>query len=215
MIEENIRDGFKALYLGRFQIFHKGHLNIAKFIDSEPDISKIMIAVGSCQYSRFSKHPDKPMLLNPFTYEERKGMIDSALCDVMQKPYEIVGVKDLHVCELWYNNIMHYLSPDVLYTNEPREIKLFESNGTPTREIPPQKGGLHAQVIREMVWHDDNYEDYIPQGTVGFIKEKGIDKILTELYTSNHDELMKVKEYTRRDGRKTYEDFIIERDKHG
>ena len=52
-----------ALYLGRFQIFHKGHLEYAKFIDADPDVGEIVITVGSAQYSRLNKHPDLPWIL--------------------------------------------------------------------------------------------------------------------------------------------------------
>ncbi len=39
----------RALYIGRFQLFHKGHLDVIKFIDAATDIDEIVLAVGSLQ----------------------------------------------------------------------------------------------------------------------------------------------------------------------
>ena len=51
----------KALYIGRFQPFHKGHLKILQKLAKKYD--EIIIGIGSSQYSN--------TLENPFTSEER------------------------------------------------------------------------------------------------------------------------------------------------
>jgi len=56
----------KALFIGRFQPFHKGHLLFLKSIYTQYD--KIIIGIGSSQYSN--------SLDNPFSYDERKMMIE-------------------------------------------------------------------------------------------------------------------------------------------
>ena len=58
-----------AVYIGRFQPFHKGHEYV---IDEAFKIAdKVLVLVGSAYASRSIK--------NPFTYEERKSMLDNYL----------------------------------------------------------------------------------------------------------------------------------------
>ncbi|MBS7649487.1 adenylyltransferase/cytidyltransferase family protein, partial [Candidatus Bathyarchaeota archaeon] len=60
---------FRALYVGRFQPFHLGHLEAAKYILQ--NAREIIIVVGSAQESH--------TLENPFTAGERVYMIRLAL----------------------------------------------------------------------------------------------------------------------------------------
>ena len=73
----------RAVYVGRFQIFHSGHQAVAEYIASQEDTGTLVVAIGSVQYSRHHKHPHSPWLQNPFTYDERKGMIASSLDKVV------------------------------------------------------------------------------------------------------------------------------------
>ena len=59
-----------ALYVGRFRLFHKGYLEVVKYILGESG-SSLIIAVGAAEVS----HRED----NPFTGEERVSMIESAL----------------------------------------------------------------------------------------------------------------------------------------
>lgn len=196
----------KALYLGRFQIFHNGHLNIIKHIESEEDIGELVIAIGSSQYSRDNKHPALPLIINPFTYEERETMLEMSLNGQVNKPFTIIGIRDTHVCDLWFNLVMHYAKPDVLYTNAAREIKLFESKGIQTRRIPIAKEAYHAQVVREMIMNGDDYEKYVPKGTDEFIKKYGIETMLKNFYKEHPDELESIHERDRKRGIITYDE---------
>ena len=58
-----------ALFIGRFQPFHKGHLKIIQNISKEYD--EIIIGIGSSQYGH--------ALENPFTIDERITMIIKTL----------------------------------------------------------------------------------------------------------------------------------------
>ena len=59
----------KALFIGRFQPFHIGHLKV--ILEASKKYKKIIIGIGSSQYCN--------TIDNPFTYEERKLMIDESL----------------------------------------------------------------------------------------------------------------------------------------
>ena len=59
----------KALFIGRFQPFHKGHLKAIKYLFNKYD--GIIIGVGSSQYSNTVE--------NPFSSDERMLMIRESL----------------------------------------------------------------------------------------------------------------------------------------
>ena len=56
----------RALFIGRFQPFHKGHLKIIQQASETYD--QILVGIGSSQYSH--------TVDNPFTAEERTEMIE-------------------------------------------------------------------------------------------------------------------------------------------
>jgi nicotinamide-nucleotide adenylyltransferase len=201
---EDMTGAYRALYVGRFQVFHNGHLSYAKFIDQDPEVGEIYIAVGSAQYSRHKKNPHLPWILNPFTFEERKSMLEMSLEGELEKPITVVPVDDLHNCPRWFSLIDRLTEPDILYTNSTKEIKLFESNGIATRPVRAQ-GGYHAQVVREMIMHGDGYHKYVPKGTVKWIEEFGIEQILREFYGAHEDEIEVVHGMQRRDGIEPYD----------
>ncbi len=55
----------RGLFVGRFQPFHKGHLNAVKFILKQ--VEELILVVGSAQHSHDS--------VNPFTTGERIYMV--------------------------------------------------------------------------------------------------------------------------------------------
>ena len=57
----------KALFIGRFQPFHQGHLDAIKQISED----EIIIGIGSSQYSKTDD--------NPYSFEERQKMIEKTL----------------------------------------------------------------------------------------------------------------------------------------
>ena len=195
-----------ALYIGRFHIFHKGHLDMVKFIDAEKDVDKITIAIGSAQYSRNKEHPYLPSILNPFTFDERKTMLEMALEGETKKPVNVIGVNDLHVCDMWYNLVIHSAKPDVFYSNSKKEKRLFESNNFPIRVIPIKKMNYHAHTIREMIAHDNGWRGYVPKGTARFVEKFNIDRLLADFFSQHEKEIEEVRAMQRRDGIEPYED---------
>jgi nicotinamide-nucleotide adenylyltransferase len=75
----------RAVFVGRFQPFHLGHLIVAKDILEEVD--ELIVVIGSAQYSH--------TIENPFTSGERMMMIREALreAQVPAERYWIVPVQ--------------------------------------------------------------------------------------------------------------------------
>ena len=70
----------KALFIGRFQPFHNGHLKVIQ--NSINLYDEVIIGIGSAQYSNTTD--------NPFTAEERKLMIERSLKKAGFGNYKII-----------------------------------------------------------------------------------------------------------------------------
>ncbi len=182
---------YKALYLGRFQVMHNGHLYIAKHIDQTEDIESIVFGIGSMQYNRNNKHPFLPKVLNPFTFEERKEMLEITLKEEIKKPYELIGIRDFHDCPKWAAHIADLTDAEIVYTTSPSEIKEFVKLGFGIRPTPV-KDEFHAQIVREMIANDNGWRKYMPEGTRKWIEANNMDKVIADFYKVHSDEIEEV-----------------------
>ncbi|MBN2051872.1 adenylyltransferase/cytidyltransferase family protein [Candidatus Woesearchaeota archaeon] len=189
-INESRNKPRRGLIVGRYQMFHKGHLNIIKFMESEPDVDEIIIGIGSSQYDRNHKHLEMPWITNPFTFDERKELVHEAIKDEIKKPYQIMPILDQHDHERWVNYVISIMPNfDYFYTNTKREKELFEKHGYEVRGIPI-RDPFHAQTIREKIAMGENVEDYVPPGVIKFLHTMKGAKIIEELYREHGEEMI-------------------------
>lgn len=100
-----------ALFIGRFQPFHSGHLDAIKQISA----SEIIIGVGSSQYSGTND--------NPYSFEERKKMIEKSL----GKKSKIIAIPDIHDAKKWVAHVEKIVGKfDIVYTGNDMVRRLFE-----------------------------------------------------------------------------------------
>ncbi len=113
----------KALFVGRFQPFHLGHLDAIKQISED----KIIIGIGSSQYSETDE--------NPYSFEERKDMI----VDALQKEninYKIIAIPDIHDEINWVEHVKKTVGNfDVVYTGNDWVKKLFKEKNILVKDI--------------------------------------------------------------------------------
>jgi len=155
----------RAIFVGRFQPLHKGHLGAIKNILETVD--ELVIIVGSSQHSH--------RLDNPFTTGERITMIRRAMEEEDIKPsqYWIIPVPDIHVHMLWVSQIVGY-SPkfEVVYTNEPLTRRLFIEAGFKVEPVAfIKRKAYSATEIRKRMLNGENWEELIPKSVAHFIKE--------------------------------------------
>ncbi|MEM2104186.1 MAG: nicotinamide-nucleotide adenylyltransferase [Candidatus Bathyarchaeia archaeon] len=169
----------RGLFVGRFQPFHMGHLNVVKEVLSEVD--ELVIVVGSAQYSH--------RLDNPFTTGERIVMIRRALeeAGIDLGRIWIVPVPDVHIHMVWVSTVEGYTPPfDIVYSNEPLTRRLFIEAGYEVKFIRFHKREVYsATEIRERMLKGGNWEELVPRGVAEFIKEIGGYERLRELTRSD------------------------------
>jgi nicotinamide-nucleotide adenylyltransferase len=169
----------RGAIVGRFQPFHKGHLEVIKNIVKEVD--ELVILIGSSQYSH--------NLDNPFTAGERNTMIRRALqeAQIDLSKIWVIPVPDVHQHALWVAQIVGY-SPkiDVVYANEPLTSRLFKEAGFNVQPMPFVKRDVYAATeIRKHIIAGEKWEDYVPNSVADFIKEVDGDVRLQDLNKSD------------------------------
>lgn len=156
-----------AIFIGRFQPFHNAHLKVINDILKEND--GIIIGIGSSQESRTKE--------NPFSFEERKEMIEDTLKANKIKNYKIFGIPDFFDDEKWVGYIKNNIKFDIVYSGNPITIKCFDNKGFKTRKINLIKG-VNSTDIRNKIAKSEKWEYLVPEGIAAYIKKiKGIERI--------------------------------------
>jgi len=159
----------RALIIGRYQPFHKGHLKALKYVSKKVD--QVIIVIGSSQYSN--------TIENPFTAKERKEMIEKSL-NLPKKKYNIVMVPDVNNDNIWVPHVVKLVPKfHVVYTNSPLEGKLFKKSGFEVKDIPFfNRKKYSATEVRKRLIEGKSWQSLVPKGTLEVIKQvNGVNRI--------------------------------------
>jgi len=155
----------RGLYVGRFQPFHKGHLEAIKEVLDE--IEELVIVIGSAQYSH--------NIYNPFTAGERLVMIRHALQEagIDYSKLWIVPVPDVHLHMLWVSALEGYTTRfNVVYSNEPLTRRLFTEAGYRVKSVRFfERKIFTSTLVRERMLKDQNWTTLVPKSVAEFINE--------------------------------------------
>ncbi len=179
----------RALYIGKFQPFHLGHLDIVKQIASASDIDEIIICIGSAQWNFKNRNPERPWLDNFLTWQERKEIIERSLAGIVSKKVHILPVTDFlpkwgpDSTPQWFNYIKNH-SPEfaVLYTNRKKEIELFGKEGFATR-THLLKYNFSATMVREKMALKAAWEPMVSPNAVETLRKFDAESRLADLFS--------------------------------
>lgn len=163
----------KALFVGRFQPFHKGHLKVIQKVSKEHN--EIIIGIGSSQYGH--------TLDNPFTADERKLMIEKSLKKIGVKNYKIVLIPDIHNPPKWVGHVLSIVSDfDVVISNNSLTKKLFSEKGYKVEKTPVYHENKYSgKEIRRRIVEGKKWKHLVPLETFNVIKNTGGIKRMKEL----------------------------------
>jgi nicotinamide-nucleotide adenylyltransferase len=145
----------KALFIGRFQPFHLGHLLLLQRLATQYD--EVIIGIGSSQYH---DTPD-----NPFSEAERYQMISRSLDTEGIHNYRIVSIPDIHNPPKWVDYVSSIISDfDLIIANNPFTRKLFSKKGYKVKGTKYfDRKRYSGKEIRRRMIQDEPWADLVPK----------------------------------------------------
>lgn len=155
----------RAVFIGRFQPFHNGHLHAVRSILKEAD--ELIIVVGSAQMSH--------ELDNPFTAGERLEMIKCALdaAGVDRNRYMLIPIPDAPAHRVWVSQVESQTPRfDFVYTNQSLTRRLLIEAGYDVRGIDLyRRDQYEATEIRRRILEGEDWMDLVPSEVYRYVKE--------------------------------------------
>tara|TARA_Y100000590_G_scaffold55282_1_gene57865 strand:- start:2991 stop:3485 length:495 start_codon:yes stop_codon:yes gene_type:complete len=143
--------------IGRFQPFHLGHLEAVKFALSKVD--HLHIGIGSSNKSNEKR--------NPFTADERKTMIESSLDGDLVNRITIHFIPDVDDHSKW-THLVDEIVPnyDAVFSNDDFTHELYQNRGKSIISVElKSRENLSGTNIRNLISTDQDWENFVPQGT--------------------------------------------------
>jgi len=160
----------RALFIGRFQPFHKGHACVVRRLLKKYD--EVIVMVGSSE-SPLTRE-------NPFSAGERIEMIRSALTKPELARIVIIPVRDVHDHSLWVPHVLSCVPGfESVYSNNQLVQKLFRDAGFSVYGIEFHKREHYTgDTIRKKIASGGEWEHCVPKNVAVLMKRCGIGKRL-------------------------------------
>ncbi|MFX1320260.1 MAG: nicotinamide-nucleotide adenylyltransferase [Promethearchaeota archaeon] len=162
-----------ALFIGRFQPLHHGHIYVLNTIFNLYNIVKI--GIGSSQLSHLPN--------DPFTSEERIKFIKATLKKrkIVNKRYNIYEIPDIFNAKKWVNHVVSIVGDfNVVFSNSDWVRELFQNEGFKLgRKITIFNKKFNGNNIRILIKEENNnWRHLVPKEVIDLIEDfNGIERI--------------------------------------
>ncbi len=164
----------RYIVLGRFQPFHKGHEYLLNRAFEFAKEGEVVVAVGSASKGWESN--------NPWTFDERKAMIESWLT-ANNKAATIIGIDDINDPPRWVKYAAKIHGQGVLVTSDEPTKMLYENDNFPVKFVElNNRGSFEGWRVRQTllmlstVYDDDAVREVlaaaIPASVVNWLIEQ-------------------------------------------
>lgn len=153
----------RGLFIGRFQPFHLGHLDVVERLAREH--AEVVVGIGSANVSHTP--------INPFTGGERVEMIHAALQDAGVRNALVVPVPDIGRNTLWVSHVASLVPRfAALYTNNPLMTRLFQEAGHAVRPAPfHERARFEGTRIRRLMLDGGDWQPLVPKAVARLVGE--------------------------------------------
>jgi nicotinamide-nucleotide adenylyltransferase len=172
----NTKNNYRiALFLGRFQPLHHGHIYVIKQILKFN--KKIKIGIGSSQISN--------TINDPFTSDERKKFIITALerRSISSKSYELFDIPDIFNAKKWVDHVISIVGKfDIVYSNSDWVRELFSNKAIKVgNKISIFKKKFNGNNVRNLIIKNKKeWKSLVPNEVVELIGEyNGVSRLKT------------------------------------
>lgn len=163
-----------ALFIGRFQPFHKGHLSAVKWIAKRS--GKVIVAIGSAQ--------EKNTPTNPFTLRERMRMIRGQLATSgLLEKCALAPVTDVNSNGKWAAHVdAHVPEYGIVYSNNALVRRLMRKAGKAVCAVPFfKKEKFNATKIRARMKKGAGWKDRVPEKVNAVLRKIGAEARIRRL----------------------------------
>ena len=153
-----------GILVGRFQPVHIGHVQAIEF--ALENSNKLFIVVGSAEKSNQKR--------NPFTFEERKKMIELAINEKeLQDNISIIPINDANNHTEWIASIKNTIGEyNIIFTNDELTEKLFKKEETKVINVPLlDRNILSATEVRKRLELDKEWKSLVIPEIVNYLTE--------------------------------------------
>jgi nicotinamide-nucleotide adenylyltransferase len=161
-----------ALFIGRFQPLHNGHMHAMEEVFAKE--KSVVVVIGSAQAS-FTP-------INPFTTGERIEMVQAALTAlaIPCSRFLIVPIPDVDNFSIWADHVIRYLPPfGSVYTGSETVRGLFAQTKHSVRLIAPhQRDKLSSTEVRRRMLSNEDWRALVPPFVAEIIRRvKGVERL--------------------------------------
>lgn len=162
----------RALFIGRFQPFHNGHLAVVRRMLEKYE--EAIITIGSAEESLSQS--------NPFTAGERMEMIRACFKRNELARIIVVPIRDINNNSLWVSHVSSHLPQfHAIYSNNWLVRHLFKKEGYIVERLEfHDRPNCEATKIREQMRRKDKtWRKHVPAPVAGWIDaNKGEDRMV-------------------------------------
>ncbi len=163
----------RALFIGRFQPLHKGHVHALKRVLAEFDF--VTIGVGSVNTAGTGK--------NPFSYEERRKMLLLAMQGVPAKKFKVIPVPDFFDDRKWTEYVTSHAKFDVVVTGS-RWVRRCLKGRAVIKSPDYYKRKTHNSTrIRRLMRGGKRFASLLPKKVYGMLKNAQLISRVIKQYT--------------------------------
>jgi len=155
----------RALFVGRFQPFHKGHLAVLRKLLRE--YPEVIVVIGSAESAMTAE--------NPFTAGERIEMIRACFSPEQLGRLILVPLRDINNHDRWVSHVRSHVPAfrDV-YSNNDFVALLFGRQGMAVKRFPLlQRKTYQGVTIRKKMLEGKKWKDALPAPVIKYLQKIG------------------------------------------
>ncbi len=154
----------RALFIGRFQPLHLGHLHaIQKIVEK---YGFVTIAVGSSNSSRSKE--------NPFSFTQRKQMLEATLnAEGLRGKYAIIPLPDHESDSKWVASLRKRLHFELVVTGNQWVSRCLKSHAVVQVPKYLRRAELQATHVRKLMAEGKGWQALVPKQVQQILEKTG------------------------------------------